>query len=70
MRALDFGSIIEQTGNVADLNYEDKNESETCQDKPDRDLTLESRSHYLNYLLARLRCESSRPIQVYCPPAI
>jgi hypothetical protein len=53
--------------NVADLDYEDENESEACQDKPDRDLTLESSFHHLNYLLARLPCESSRPTSPYGP---
>jgi trans-aconitate methyltransferase len=38
--AFDFGSIIEQAGNVADLDYEDENESEACQNKADRHLTL------------------------------
>jgi hypothetical protein len=44
------------------LHYEDESESEACQGKADRDLTLKSSSHCLNYPPARLPCESCRPI--------
>ena len=52
MRPFDFGGIIAQAINVADLDYEDEDQSESRQDKPDRDLTLESRLHYTRIYLS------------------